>query len=109
MQTAVSYPGEGMVNDGNAGPFISNRWSLSLFTHPRLHGHIPTYYLQIVALLSIYELGPFPGSPIPGYESPTDESILKSFGEMARLGRMCSAEETVGNLQEQLVNIISLE
>ena len=60
---------------------------------------------HLVALLSIYELGPFPGTPIPRYEGPTDwqtESILKSFGEMAR--RMCSAEETVGDLRKQLVN-----
>lgn len=62
---------------------------------------------HLVALLSIYELGPFPGTPIPRYEGPTDwqtESILKSFGEMAR--RMCSAEETVGDLRKQLVIIL---
>jgi len=58
---------------------------------------------HLVALLSIYELGPFPGTPIPRYEGPTDwqtESILKSFGLMAR--RMCSAEETVSDLRKQL-------
>lgn len=61
---------------------------------------------HLVALLSIYELGPFPGTPIPRYEGPTDwqtESILKSFGAMAR--RMCSAEETVSDLRKQLVVI----
>ena len=63
---------------------------------------------HLVALLSIYELGPFPGTPIPRYEGPTDwqtESILKSFGVMAR--RMCSAEETVSDLRKQLVIIPS--
>jgi osomolarity two-component system, sensor histidine kinase NIK1 len=47
---------------------------------------------HLVALLSIYELGPFPGTPIPRYEGPSDwqtEAILKT-------GRMYSAEETVG-------------
>jgi hypothetical protein len=62
---------------------------------------------HLVALLSIYELGPFPGTPIPRYEGPTDwqtESILKSFGAMAR--RMCSAEEAVSDLRKQLVSSI---
>ena len=61
---------------------------------------------HLVVLLSIYELGPFPGTPIPRYDGPTDwqtESILKSFGTMAR--RMCSAEETVTDLRKQLVII----
>jgi osomolarity two-component system sensor histidine kinase NIK1 len=65
---------------------------------------------HLVALLSIYELGPFPGTPIPRYEGPTDwqtETILKSLSAMAR--RMCSAEETVGNLRKQLVNIYHLD
>ena len=105
--------------------YINVERSLSLFhpTHPswpytgqkQLHSlhsyiHYPTEMMDpfkshLVALLSIYELGPFPGTPIPRYEGPTDwqtESILKSFGEMAR--RMCSAEETVGDLRKQLVN-----
>ena len=59
---------------------------------------------HLVALLSIYELGPFPGTPIPRYEGPTDwqtESILKSFAAMAR--RMVTAEETVIDLRKQLV------
>lgn len=58
---------------------------------------------HLVALLSIYEVGPFPGTPIPRYEGPSDwqtESILKSFAAMAR--RMCSAEEA---LRKQLVII----
>ena len=61
---------------------------------------------HLVALLSIYELGPFPGTPIPRYEGPSDwqtESILKSFAELAR--RMCSAEETVSDLRKHLVII----
>lgn len=61
---------------------------------------------HLVALLSIYELGPFPGAPIPRYEGPTDwqtETILKSLGAVAR--RMCSAEESVIDLRKQLVNI----
>ena len=59
---------------------------------------------HLVALLSIYELGPFPGTPIPRYEGPTDwqtEFILKSFDAVAR--RMCSAEEIVSDLRKQLV------
>ena len=65
---------------------------------------------HLIALLSIYELGPFPGTPIPRYEGPTDwqtESILKSFGAVAR--RMCSAEETVSDLRKQLVIIYHLD
>ena len=49
---------------------------------------------HLFTLLSIYELGPFPGTPIPRYEGPTDwqkESILKSLDVLAR--RMRSAEE----------------
>ena len=67
--------------------------------NPSNHTHPPPmdpFRAHLVALLSIYELGPFPGTPIPRYEGPTDwqtESILKSFGAVAR--RMCSAEETV--------------
>ncbi|KAF8800733.1 hypothetical protein BYT27DRAFT_7049367, partial [Phlegmacium glaucopus] len=55
---------------------------------------------HLVALLSIYELGPFPGTPIPRYEGPTDwqtETILKSLGAVAR--RMCFAEESVVDLR----------
>lgn len=65
---------------------------------------------HLIALLSIYELGPFPGTPIPRYEGPTDwqtESILKSIGAVAR--RMCSAEETVNDLRKQLVIIYHLD
>jgi hypothetical protein len=64
----------------------------------------------LVTLLSIYELGPFPGTPIPLYEGPTDwqtESILKSFGALAR--RMCSAEKTVSDLRKHLVIIYHLD
>jgi len=49
---------------------------------------------HLVALLSIYELGPFPGAPIPRYEGPSDwqtETILRSLSAFAR--RMWSAEE----------------
>lgn len=79
--------------------------SLSLSNHPPMD----PFKAHLVALLSIYELGPFPGTPIPRYEGPTDwqtESILKSFGAMAR--RMCSAEETVNDFRKQLVNIPSI-
>jgi hypothetical protein len=77
-----------------------------------IHSHSPSmdpFRAHLVALLSIYELGPFPGTPIPRYEGPSDwqtESILKSFGELAR--RMCSAEETVIDLRKQLVIICHL-
>ena len=63
---------------------------------------------HLVALLSIYELGPFSGTPnIPRYEGPTDwqtESILKSLDAIAQ--RMYSAKETVVDLQKKLVNMI---
>ena len=64
---------------------------------------------HLVALLSIYELGPFPGTPIPRYEDPSDwqtESILKSLSTLVR--RMSSAEETVADLRKQLVNHLSI-
>ena len=67
-----------------------------------------SFKAHLVALLSIYELGPFPGTPIPRYEGPTDwqtESILKSFGAVAH--RMCIAEETVSDLRKQLVIVFS--
>jgi hypothetical protein len=90
------------------------------FHHPRgLHSPILSdhsysqqmdpFRAHLVALLSIYELGPFPGTPIPRYEGPTDwqtESILKSFAAIAR--RMCSAEETVIDLRKQLVIVYYL-
>ncbi|KAF8151385.1 hypothetical protein B0H34DRAFT_614986, partial [Crassisporium funariophilum] len=51
---------------------------------------------HLVALLSIYELGPFPGAPIPRYEGPADwqtETILRSLAVVSR--RMWAAEESV--------------
>ena len=51
---------------------------------------------HLVALLSIYELGPFPGAPIPRYDGPADwqtEMILKSLGVVAK--RMWDAEAAV--------------
>jgi osomolarity two-component system, sensor histidine kinase NIK1 len=65
---------------------------------------------HLVALLSIYELGPLPGTPIPRYEGPADwqtESILKSLGAMAR--RMRSAEEAVIDLRKHLVSVYHLD
>jgi len=51
---------------------------------------------HLVALLSIYELGPHASAPIPRYEGPTDwqtENILRSLSAIAR--RMWSAEAVV--------------
>jgi hypothetical protein len=48
---------------------------------------------HLIALLSIYELAPFPGGPIPKYEGPSDwqtETILRSLSAVAR--RMLAAE-----------------
>ena len=62
------------------------------------------FITHLVDLLSIYQLGPFPGMPIPLYEGPTDlqtDSILKSLAAMAH--RMYTAEETLGDLRKQLV------
>ena len=65
---------------------------------------------HLAALSSIYELGLFPGTPIPRHEGPTDwqmESILKSLGTMAH--SIYSAEETVGDPRKQLVIIYQLD
>ncbi|KAJ3502690.1 hypothetical protein NLJ89_g8773 [Agrocybe chaxingu] len=56
---------------------------------------------HLVALLSVYELGPFPGTPIPRYEGPSDwqtETILRSLAAVAR--RMQIAEDTVAAFKE---------
>ncbi|KAI0072318.1 hypothetical protein K474DRAFT_1557475, partial [Panus rudis PR-1116 ss-1] len=54
---------------------------------------------HLIALLSVYELGPFSTS-IPKYEGPSDwqtQSILRSLDAMAR--RMYSAEEACHTIQ----------
>lgn len=54
---------------------------------------------HLVAVLSIYELGPFP-APVPRYDGPADwqtENILRALGAMAR--RMCTAEEGIAALK----------
>ncbi|KAF9481492.1 histidine kinase [Pholiota conissans] len=56
---------------------------------------------HLVALLSIYELGPFPGAPIPKYEGPSDwqtETILRSLGAVAQ--RMWAAEAVVTDFKK---------
>ncbi|KZT05719.1 uncharacterized protein LAESUDRAFT_655019, partial [Laetiporus sulphureus 93-53] len=62
--------------------------------------HIAHPFLQhLVALLSIYELGPL-SSPIPRYDGPSDwqtDSILRSLGAMAR--RMYTAEEALASIK----------
>ncbi|TFK35673.1 hypothetical protein BDQ12DRAFT_580577, partial [Crucibulum laeve] len=50
---------------------------------------------HLVALLSIYELGP-KGAPIPRWDGPSDwqtDSILRSLSALAK--RMWTAEEVV--------------
>ncbi|KAA1473197.1 hypothetical protein DENSPDRAFT_779638, partial [Dentipellis sp. KUC8613] len=54
---------------------------------------------HLVAVLSIYELGPFP-APVPRYDGPSDwqtDSILRALGAMAR--RMYTAEETLASIK----------
>ncbi|TEB26278.1 hypothetical protein FA13DRAFT_1569763, partial [Coprinellus micaceus] len=53
---------------------------------------------HLIALLSIYELGPYPGAtvPVPRYNGPSSwetEEILRSLGSIAK--RMWVAEERV--------------
>lgn len=67
---------------------------------------------HLVALLSIYELGPYPGAPIPRYEGPADwqtETILRSLAAVAK--RMWTAEEVVSEFKgarSQLVILVDL-
>ncbi|EGN97557.1 hypothetical protein SERLA73DRAFT_139829, partial [Serpula lacrymans var. lacrymans S7.3] len=54
---------------------------------------------HLIALLSIYELGPI-STPLPRYDGPTDwqtDSILRSLGAVAR--RMYTAEETLASIK----------
>lgn len=49
---------------------------------------------HLVALLSVYELGPFPPIPVPRYDGPTDwqtDTILNSLSMFAR--KMWTAED----------------
>ncbi|KAF8884648.1 hypothetical protein BD779DRAFT_1400668, partial [Infundibulicybe gibba] len=57
------------------------------------------FHSHLVALLSIYELGP-PSAPIPRYDGPSDwqtESILRSLTAMAQ--RMYTAEESLAAIK----------
>ncbi|KAF4622058.1 hypothetical protein D9613_009580 [Agrocybe pediades] len=59
-----------------------------------------TFKSHLVALLSIYELGPYNGAPIPRYEGPSDwqtETILRSLSAIAT--RMWTAEEVVAEFK----------
>ncbi|KAH9940081.1 uncharacterized protein BXZ73DRAFT_43034, partial [Epithele typhae] len=59
------------------------------------------FFTHLVALLSVYELGPSLPTPIPKYDGPSDwqiESILRSLGAMAR--RMHTAEEALSAFRE---------
>lgn len=59
------------------------------------------FFTHLVALLSVYELGPALHTPIPKYDGPTDwqiESILRSLGAMAR--RMYTAEGALKDIHE---------
>jgi hypothetical protein len=63
---------------------------------------------HLVALLSIYELGPFPGAPIPRYEGPTDwqtETILRSLAAVAQ--RMWRAEAVVSEFKDARSQLVS--
>ena len=58
------------------------------------------FFTHLVALLSLYELGPSLPTPLPKYDGPTDwqiESILRSLGAMAR--RMHTAEEALSSIR----------
>ncbi|KAI0067212.1 hypothetical protein BV25DRAFT_1795349, partial [Artomyces pyxidatus] len=57
------------------------------------------FYTHLVAVLSIYELGPFP-APVPRYDGPSDwqtDNILRALSAMAR--RMYTAEETLASIK----------
>ncbi|KAF8884643.1 hypothetical protein BD779DRAFT_1674025 [Infundibulicybe gibba] len=57
------------------------------------------FHSHLVALLSIYELGPL-SAPIPRYDGPSDlqtESILRSLASMAK--RMYTAEESLATIE----------
>lgn len=63
---------------------------------------------HLVALLSIYELGPFPGAPIPRYEGPTDwqtDTILRSLATVAQ--RMWRAEAVVTEFKDARSQLVS--
>lgn len=65
----------------------------------RPNGLADTFLSHLVAVLSIYELGPFP-APVPRYDGPQDwqtESIMRSLSAMAR--RMYTAEEALKALK----------
>ena len=66
-----------------------------------LHHSQHPFFTHLVALLSVYELGPSLPTPIPKYDGPTDwqiESILRSLGAMAR--RMYTAEEALSSIRD---------
>lgn len=58
------------------------------------------FFTHLVALLSLYELGPSVPTPLPKYDGPTDwqiESIRRSLSAMAR--RMHTAEEALNAIR----------
>ncbi|TDL24346.1 hypothetical protein BD410DRAFT_719898, partial [Rickenella mellea] len=66
----------------------------------RLSGVPDSFLSHLIAVLSIYDLGPFP-APIPRYDGPQDwqtESILRSLTSIAK--RMYTAEEAVKAFQD---------
>nr|QDK64581.1 histidine kinase Sln1p [Ganoderma lucidum] len=66
-----------------------------------IHHSQHPFFTHLVALLSVYELGPSLPTPIPKYDGPTDwqiESILRSLGAMAR--RMYTAEEALSSIRD---------
>ena len=68
----------------------------SITTHPQ-----HPFFTHLVALLSVYELGPSLPTPIPKYDGPTDwqiESILRSLGAMTR--RMHTAEDALSAFRD---------
>ena len=70
---------------------------MASITHNSQH----PFFTHLVALLSVYELGPSLPTPIPKYDGPTDwqiESILRSLGAMAR--RMYTADEARNSIRD---------
>ncbi|KAI0738305.1 hypothetical protein C8Q80DRAFT_1114015, partial [Daedaleopsis nitida] len=64
------------------------------------HASQHPFFTHLVALLSVYELGPSIPTPLPKYDGPTDwqiESIHRSLGAMAR--RMHTAEEALSSIR----------
>ena len=93
----------GHPRDVGIAGFSHTSTSSSFFSMATLDEHYPSgeilkpmdpFKSHLVALLSVYELGPFPPIPVPRYDGPTDwqtDTILNSLSRFAR--KMWTAED----------------